>query len=360
MALTKNSSARTSILERVLALRPTSSVSRLGNKSRVLLLNPRDLLRALESSPMSLLCVQLPSIEALPGILRAARDQDAVLGLSCAHPFPKRNYPVNFFETVKAAAEEIDHKRPLFLQGGPVRIVSLEQKSLEMAAAEVFKFVDAGFPLISLDTSSLPIDDYARIAAGLSRMAIERELAIEVAAPLDAGSRPSPEKLRLHLDALAKKGLEPKFIRLKSTTVMPLDAGEAEGDFEALEALQAVAKERNATLSIEDRGTPSRLLSSWTAAGVRKMDVGQPFARVALRALSSERQEELRTKAREAGVGVAELMGRTDAPLSAVEVSAKERVEALCYGEAIALFESFGAVGSGQRSMRKLAEKSGE
>jgi len=360
MALTKQLPARTSVLDKVLALRPTSSVSRLGNKSRLPLLNPRDLLRALESSPVSLLCVQLPSIEALPGILRAARDQDAVLGLACAHPFPKRNYPVNFFETVKAAAEEIEHKRPLFLQGGPVRILSLEQKALEMAAAEVFKFVDAGFPLISLDTSALPIDDYARIAAGLSRMAIERELAIEVAAPLDAGSRPSPELLRQHLDALGKKGLEPKFIRLKSTTILPLDAHDAEGDFAALRELQAVAQERNATLSIEDRGTPSRLLSSWTAAGVKKVDVGQPFARVALRALPTERQDELRAKAQEAGVGVAELMGRTDAPLSTADLEAKERVEALSYGEAFALFEAFGAVGSGQRSMRKLAEKSGE
>ena len=347
------------VLDKVLALRPTNAVSRLG-KSRLPLLNPRDLVRALETEPSSLLCVPVPALEVLPGLLRAARDQDAVLGLACAHPFPKRNTAAVFFDAVKAAADEIEHRRPIFLQAGPVRITTLEQKALEMAAAEVFKFVDAGFSLISLDTSALSQDDGVRIAAGLARLAVERELSIEIAAPMEGGGRPTPDTLRQYLEALGKKGLEPRFVRLRSTTILPLDGGgDTEGDFAALRELQAVVLERGATLSIEDRGTPSRLLSSWTAAGVKKVDVGHPFARPVLKALSDERQAELRTKASDVGVGMAEMLGRTDAPLSGVDASAKERVEALAFGEAFSLFETFGAVGSSAKAMAFLSEQAG-
>lgn len=348
-----------SVLDKVLALRPTNAVSKLGSKSRLPLLNPRDLVRALEADPVSLLCVQVPALEEIPGLLRAARDQDAAIGFACAHPFPKRNTPTFFFDAVRAAGDEIEHKRPFFLQAGPVRVTTLEQKTLEMAAAEVFKFVDAGFSLISLDTSALGPEDSVRIAAGLSKMAVERELSIEIAAPLEAGSRPTPEMLRQHLEALAKKGLEPKFIRLKSTAILPLDAQEAEGDFAALRELQTVASERGAFLSIEERGSPLKLLSSWTAAGVKKVDVGQPFARPVLSALARERQDELRAKAEEAGIGLAEAIGRTDAPLAALDAEAKEKVEALAYGEAYSVLESFGAAGSGTKAMKFLADQSG-
>jgi hypothetical protein len=347
------------VLDKVLALRPTNAVSRLG-KSRLPLLNPRDLVRALQAEPASLLCVPVPALDVLPGLLRAARDQDSVLGLACAHPFPKRNTAAVFFDAVKAAADEIEHKRPVFLQAGPVRITTLEQKALEMAAAEVFKFVDAGFSLISLDTSALSQEDGIRIAAGLARLAVERELSIEIAAPLEGGGRPTPDTLRQYLEALGKKGLEPRFVRLRSTTILPLDGGAtAEGDYGALRELQEIASERGATLTIEDRGTPMRLLSSWTAAGVKKVDVGQPFARPVLNALTPERQTELRTKARDVGVGMAEMLGRTDAPLSQVAPAGKERVEAVAYGEAFSLFESFGAVGSATKAMNFLSEQAG-
>jgi hypothetical protein len=214
--------------------------------------------------------------------------------------------------------------------------------------------------MISLDTSTLSTEDSVRICAGLARVANERELSVEIAAPQEAGGgRPSPETLRKHLEALARKGLEPRFIRLRSTTILPLDGGEVEGDFGALRELEAVAAERGASLAIEDRGTPSRLLSSWTAAGVRKVDAGQPFARPVLSALSGERQEELLAKAREAGVGLAELLGRTEAPLGAVAPELKERVEAIAYGEALDLLEVLGGVGSATRAMGFLSGGAG-
>ena len=74
------------VLDKVLRLRPTSVVARLGSRSRLPVLNPRELLRALEGVPMALPCLPVPTRSMLPGLLAAARSEDAVLGLCCPHP----------------------------------------------------------------------------------------------------------------------------------------------------------------------------------------------------------------------------------------------------------------------------------
>ena len=48
------------VLDKVLTLRPTSVVARLGNASRLPVLNPRELLKALEGVPAALPCLPMP------------------------------------------------------------------------------------------------------------------------------------------------------------------------------------------------------------------------------------------------------------------------------------------------------------
>ncbi|MFP2929389.1 hypothetical protein ACLESO_30165, partial [Pyxidicoccus sp. 3LG] len=70
-----------SVLDKVLSLRPGNTVARVGAGSRVPLLNPRELLRSLEGAPVALPCLPVQAKGALPGLLRAARVEDSVLGL---------------------------------------------------------------------------------------------------------------------------------------------------------------------------------------------------------------------------------------------------------------------------------------
>ena len=315
----------TSVLDKVLSLRPANVVARLGARSRLPLLNPRDLARALEAGrKAALLCVPVPSVAILPGLLRAARDCDAVLGLACPCPPAGRDGPTRFFEAVRAAAEEIGHRRPLFLQAGPIRIDCAE--AVGLLAAEVYRYIDAGFTLVSLDASALPPEESLGLCAEVAQAASERELSVELVAPRYAAGRPSTGELRGYLEGLVQRRVEGRFIRLTGANFVAeaLDGSQVPGDLAALADFQEVAAEHGAWLTIEDLGARP-LLSLWRKAGARKVDAAGPFARI--------------------------LAGQ-DPPV-------QERVEALAYGELFDLLHGAGAVGSARQAMAFLAEHAG-
>lgn len=352
---------RVNPLEKLLALRPTNAASRLGPSSLLPLLNVRELLRANEGQPGALACVQIAAAPVLPAVLRAARDEDAAIGLSCAFRPSQRDAAERFFQQLRSAAAELDYRRPVFLQAGPMRLTSLEGRAVEAAAGDVFRFIDAGFTLISLDVSALDAEEAVRVAE-IARPAIERELAVEIAPPR-VGGQDAASDLERFLERLAGDGLRPDLIRVSSRTVVPEalpGAPEPEPDFEFLQELSQVASAHGAALALEDHGTPHRRLSAWAAAGVRKVDVGEPLARRVLQVLPSEVQETLAGRAQAARIGLGELLAQLGDPLGAVSDAERERAEALCYGDAADLLAAIGAQGSATHATTFLAGQTGQ
>lgn len=346
-------------LERILALRPTSAAHRLGD-SPLPLLNPRDLVRALDDSAVPLLCVPVSSAAALPGLLRAARDEDAVLGLAAPHRPGSRDAAEAFFEAVRAAADEYGHRRPVFLQAGPLRLTSAEPRGLQARIEDVYRFIDAGFSLLSVDASTLAPEAGVQAAAELVQAAVERELSVEIAAPVDEAGRAAPAALETCLAGFRGKKMEIRFVRVRSDQLLPEAAG-GEGpalDVAALSELSEVARAFGAWLSVEVVGR-ARQLSAWAPGGARKLDVGSACAEVVLGALEPSLRDSLRAKARAVGVPLWELLAQLGDPLAEAPEAARERVEALSYGEALELLEASGGRGSATAATTFLAEQAG-
>src|SRR5687767_5312655 len=100
---------------RVLRLRPETVVTRLGQSSALPILEPQRLGRALSDRGVSLLCVPVLFPGAMAGLLRAARELDAVLGLSCPALFERPQAAEAFIAALKEEGEGL-HRKPLFLQ----------------------------------------------------------------------------------------------------------------------------------------------------------------------------------------------------------------------------------------------------
>ena len=194
-----------SLVDKVLPFRPTNAVARLGQGSPLPLLNPRDLLKALRNRECAVLCVPVTARFALGGLFRAARDQDAVLGLSCPYVPGDRNGPYRFFQATREAGDETQHRRPFFLQGGPLRLAPNDAEALQPFTDTVFRFVDAGFSLLSVDASRLSLEANIRACAEITQLAVERELSIEVAAPQVGDGRTSADEVGAFLEGLKGK-----------------------------------------------------------------------------------------------------------------------------------------------------------
>lgn len=319
--------------DQLLALRPTNAVARLGPGSRLPLLSPSQLLRAAREGAEALLTVPVASTAALPGLLRAARDEGAVIGIACPHVPGDRDRPYRFFEAVRAAGEEARHRHPFFLQAGPIRLTPGETRG---AAELAFRYVDAGFSLLSLDASRLPLDRAVGACVELAAPALERELPVEVVAPN------SPERVAPFLEALHRVGLAPQWVRV----------GREVGPGSA--ASQAAAR-LGASLALDDRGlSEPQLVEVSARREVRKCDVGDAFGRVTLRAFPVEEHPALRARAEAVGLPLNELLALREDRLAELAPEVRERLEALSYVLAVTLLERVGASGSARRVLDSL------
>lgn len=345
-------------LEQLLTFRPANVVARLGPRSRVPLLGARELAQALEGRA-PLLAVPVPRREVLPGLLRAARFQEAVLGLALPHPLAGRGAPERFVEAVRVAAEEAEHALPLFLQAGPLPVPAGDSEALAGAASGVYGCLEAGFTLVSLDASRLGEDAPARVAQ-LAAPVVERELALEVALPLTAPP-PSPDALRAQLDALAQARVRPQFLRVDARQVRGAAFGGAtSGEVEPswVEPLREVAAGYGAQLTgVDPAGEGASAASPWRAVGVGKLELPAGVMRAALASLPPEARGAVEARASDLGLGAAEvlvLLGEQLPPLSAGEAL---RLEACAFAEVQELLQRLGLGGSARRVGAALAAR---
>ncbi|WP_223645472.1 hypothetical protein [Corallococcus sp. EGB] len=344
-----------SVLDKVLSLRPGNVVSRVGPGSRVPLLDPRELLGALESTPMALPCVPVLSKGAVPGLLRAARAEDAVLGLCCPHPLADRGAPERFVQAVHAAAQEAEHTRPLFLQAGPLRVVSTDADVLDALNDGLFRVVDAGFALVSLELSRLSSYEAVEAVNALVGPLKERELSLEVSPPqLSSGGL---------VDACATllEGLAQWQVPVRLLRVPHAQLGEGELDVELLRRVVETAAAKGVAVAVADASTgPARGLSSYVAAGARKVDRAGPFGPLALRAWPPEVREPLVTRAQAAGMPAGELLSVVEEGLPPLTQVARDTLEALSFAEATEALGALGARRSASVAMAFLANPGGD
>ncbi|MDY7232958.1 hypothetical protein [Hyalangium rubrum] len=346
-----------SVLDKVLSLRPANAVARLGQKSRVPLLNPEDLLRALEGSPVALPCVPVRAKAAVPGLLAAARSEDAVLGLACSHPLADRGATERFLAAVKAAATEAEHARPLFLQAGPVRVAKPKPEGVRLQQEAIFRLVDDGFSLVSLDVSRLEPAAAVEVVQTLSAPLRERELPLELTLPARAQEWETPvDTARPLLEGMRQAGVPVRFLRVSAPAL-----GEEDLDVGLLHLLVELATDHGVSVTVADVNERTvRAMPTLVAAGVRKVDCIGPFDRVALAAWPAEARAVVEQKAEAAGLSPAELLGLLEEQLPPLELAAQERLEALSFAEATVVLGLLGASRTGWRAMNWLAENRGD
>ncbi|WP_224366635.1 hypothetical protein [Hyalangium versicolor] len=346
-----------SVLDKVLALRPANAVARLGQGSRLPLLSPSELLRALEGAPVALPCIPVRAKASVPGLLAAARAEDSVLGLACSHPLADRGATERFLATVKAAAAESEHARPLFLQAGPVRVAKPKPEGVAVQQEAIFRLVDDGFSLVSLDVSRLDAASAVEVVRSLSAPLRERELPLEVTLPASAQEWDTvTDKARPLLEGLSKGGVPVRFLRVPSSAF-----GEEDLDVGMLHLLVELATEYGVSVTVAEVGERSlRSLPTFVAAGVRKVDCAGPFERIALAAWPAEARGVVEQKAEATGVPPGELLGLIEEQLPPLESAARDKLEALTFTEATEVLSLLGVSRTGWRSMVWLAENRGD
>ncbi|HEY3449880.1 MAG TPA: hypothetical protein VGK67_26240 [Myxococcales bacterium] len=323
--------ATPSPLAQVLRLRPSSVSSRLA-RTQVCLLNPRDLHRALPGR--SLLVCECVAAPIAAGVLRAARQANAVVGLSFPElPRGERPRPGDAAREILQAAEAAGHEQPWFLRGGPVRVPEATEDAVAQAREAVYRLVDAGFTEASLDVTGLdPAEAAAAVAEGALGLR-ERELSVEVST-----RETRPAELKELSLSFGAQGVRVDVVSLPASAFAP--------GTELSAQLEAV---RPSLLGLVDAGDQAPTL------GARRLTASIRLTKIGLNALPVAVQGTLRQKAAEGW----SIPGAIAAGLKAAPPSpeACAKMEALAFREALDLLERCGCSATGPAAVTALLEQ---
>jgi hypothetical protein len=206
---------------------------------------------------------------------------------------------------------------------------------------------------VSLDVTRLEPDAAAEAVRRLSGPVVERELSLEVSLPAGAEGG-ELEGARALLEGL--RGLSVRFLRVSAAIL-----GEEELDVEFLRSLVELAGQHGVGVAVGEAGRRSvRVLPTYVAAGVKKVECAAPFERLALASYPEAVRSSLEQKAEKAGLGAGELLGVVGAQLAALDAHEASRLEALTFTEACEVLAALGASRTGWKSMLFLAQKRGD
>ncbi len=324
-------------LAKLLSVRPGNAAARFGSNAALPVLSWPQVARALEGR--TVLAVPVPVTAALGGVLRAARDQDAVVVVACPYVPMDRDAAASFTQALAAAAREAAHHKPLVLQAGPIRLAP--DLPLERYETDVHRFIEAGFTLLSLDASRLPADQMLEAYRRLSEPARERELAFELVAPRWPEGRTSVEMLEALLSGLKLTGAPPALVRVPASAVTQVGGTEHFPDEAHVYELTEVAAAFAAELTLEEHARLSlREVGRWVELGVRKLELGAALCDVALRALGPAESEALRSRAGALRLPTSDLLALFAQRVADGEPADLERIEALSYGCVDGLIEA--------------------
>jgi hypothetical protein len=340
--------------ERVLKLRPPSVVTRLGQDSNLPILEPRRIGHALSGKRVPLLCVPVLFPAAIAGLLRAAREMDAVLGLSCPVLFERPHAAESFITALRKEGEGL-HRKPLFLQAGPLRLSSTEPAARDQALTLTRQLLEAGFSLLSFDGSRLGVANNVQACRELVQLTAGTGVAVELTAPRNAGGRTSPEGLRNYLQSLEKAGIHPDFMRVG---LVPSEGEPGQESMDTvLLGLATVAAEFAVELAIADRGRPTHNeIIAWVEAGARKIDAGDVFSHIVLGMLPEDVRAGLLSRAKETQTSLADLLAASETIIQGLTDRAQERLEALTFADALLLLGTLGAKGSATGTMSWIVD----
>ena len=303
--------------------------------------------------------IRIPLV--IPGIMRAARELDAVVAFELAKTEGdlKGGYtgmtPEIFVDTILKAAKATDFSLPFVIHGDHITVKNTTEGEIEGSRALIAAELAAGYTSFAIDASFNEIPENARITAELAKPITERKLGLEVevgeikAAGTEAHLSTVEEAVEL-MERLSAAGI--------SADLLAVNNGSKHGNY--LEGEQIfIDLERTGQIyqAIHGRfgvsiaqhgitGTPLHLIGRFAEYGIRKGNVGTQWQNIAHAGLPPALMQKMRDWAKEAGKDVKFATKQFKAEIDAVPPESAGKIEQAAYEEAKQLFQAFRAGGT--------------
>jgi fructose-bisphosphate aldolase class II len=298
---------------KILNLRPEHIRQKLGQNSKVCLLNSHDIFRVLRDEKVIVMACNARIKHVIPGIMRAAEELDSVVALELAKTEGAvdggytAQTPQVFFETIIGYAEAIGFTKPFFIHGDHTTVKDTSPEALKSAQEQIKAELEAGYTSIAIDASFNELEDNIRITTQLAEqirpygLGLEVEVG-EVKSAGQEGQLTTVKEASTFVNTLLENGVRPDLLAINN--------GSKHGNY--LEG-EKVFIDLNRTREVFDAilpkgvciaqhgitGTPMTVVGSFADYGIRKGNVGTEWQNIAHRFLPQDLMDRMKKWAKE-------------------------------------------------------------
>lgn len=171
--------------EKCLAIRPQNFIKRVGESSKICAINSRPLFEKFIGEPLIFMACNIRIRHAIPGILKAARELDAILGFELAKSEGgvdggySGQTPEIYTETILEYVEQMNFELPFYIHGDHITVKSTDKKDVESGREQIAAEIKAGYTSYAIDASFNEVHDNVGITIDLAKPIMELGIGLE-------------------------------------------------------------------------------------------------------------------------------------------------------------------------------------
>ncbi|MEW6456369.1 MAG: class II fructose-bisphosphate aldolase [Acidobacteriota bacterium] len=289
-------------LKTVLERRPENVIKKLGKSSNVPVISSKRIFDSVFEEDVVLMAANTRIKWVIPGIMRAAKDLNAVVGFELAKSECNLEggytgfTPEDFFNTVVEFAERERFIIPFFIHADHTTVKNTSEQEINSTKKLIEEQIKAGYTSFAIDASYNEIDDNIRITSELAKPLYEMEFGIEVEVGEIKSTGQKAElttkkEAKYYIESLISNGINPNLLAINNGAKHG-NYLEGEEVFIDLERTLEIAKtiERHGVRIAQHgtTGTPDNIISVFKESGIRKANIGTLWQNVAHRHFPEE------------------------------------------------------------------------
>lgn len=364
-----------SINDAILARRPVNVTKKLGSSSRVCLLNSKDVFTVLKDEPVIIMASNTRIRHAIPGIMRAAEELDAVMAFELAKSEGHIDggytgqTPEIYFNTVVEYAEAENFTRPFFIHGDHITVKNTGDEEIQAARDLIKAELEAGYSSFAIDASFNEIPDNIRITTELAAPIIDAGIGLEVevgeiksaGASSQAGGsedfKTTVAEASEFVTGLINNNVNPDLLAINNGSkhgnyldgeAITIDLDRTKEIYDAIRPHGLVIAQHGIT------GTPLNLVGRFADYGIRKGNVGTHWQNVVHDYLPKDLMDQLRKWAEENGKDIKFATKPFKNEIDSISADYKELIAEKAKAIALDYIKAFRAEGTATRVIEAL------
>jgi fructose-bisphosphate aldolase class II len=352
----------------VFKLIPDHLRSKLGSKSKVCLVNGRELFKRMRDEKFIVMACNTRIKHAIPGIMRAAQELDALVAfeLALSEGNVDGGYtgmsPQIYFDTIVDYAEHTKFTKPFIIHGDHITIKDTSEKAFMKGQTLIAAELDAGYTSYAIDASFNELPDNIRITTSLAKKIMDAELGLEVEVGEvksvgSEGEITTVAEAKEFIETLLGSDIQPNLLATNNGSKHGnyLPGEEVHIDLQRTKEIHAVISKHGVDIAQHGiTGTPLHMMNKFVDCGIKKGNVGTQWQNIAHEHLPSDLMDRMKQWAKEQGKSIKEATKPFKAEIDAIPEANRKAIEDHAYREAKEFFKAFQAIGSAT----KLAQRS--